>query len=202
MAQGVSEMDKYYEPIEHEVKHPETVMLPNDESFAYSSNWNKLFYSQKLSFSIDQWIEDGMLDSLSGLDVLRSFCGNFIVSQKFCSIFNDCDLSFSPARLTTKDKFLENRIGMLGEYFVVLVRREVKIINESLRPMHFWPKLKRFKSEEFVIDQPMPFESKIVRDFGFNDMLIVNEDFVSIAVENKLVMGFREYPVVPEVFSR
>jgi hypothetical protein len=70
----------------------------------------------------------------------------------------------------------------------------VSIIDPQKRPIDYWPTLKKFKSEEFVITKEIDFDFSVVKDMTFPWMMICSSNFKEMCIKEGLYVGFRELP--------
>ncbi|MBA5800671.1 hypothetical protein [Rhizobium changzhiense] len=144
--------------------------------------------------------DDFNRDDFYFIDLVESFCVP-VFSDKFksaCEEIKPGCVVFQKTALTWgKENLLEWVGDKIGGFYTVKPTL-VDIIDESLRPMRFWPKLKKFKNENYVITRMPAEEFGIFVDLKKPHMFMCTEAMKLALEARKLSLSFHELPVAIE----
>ena len=136
-------------------------------------------------------------DDFYFIDLIESFCVP-VFSEKFknaCDEIKPAAVEFRKVNLTWgKDNLLEWVGDKIGGFYTVKPT-VVHIIDDKLTPMRFWPKLKKFKNENYVITAMPPEEFGIYVDLKKPHMFFCTDAMKSALEARKLSLSFHELPV-------
>ena len=139
-------------------------------------------------------------DDFYFMDMIESY-GPPVFSQKFKSF---CERHNLEAKFTAVDVFWggENILEWIGPdasgFFTAALPR-VNVINDRLSQMKFWPKLKKFKNEDYVIDKNLPGGVLLAVDLLRPHFILCSKEFRSACEDAGVQVSFENLPCVPNI---
>jgi hypothetical protein len=138
-------------------------------------------------------------DDFPFIDVIESFCGP-VFNDKFkevCETIASDAVSFRSTNLIWGNENLLEWVGDTVGGFYVVKPAIVNIIDESQTPMRLWPKLKKFKHEDYVVTRLPDDEVGIFVDLKRPHLFMLTEKMKSALEAKGIHASFRPLPLVP-----
>ena len=184
-------MHRYYHLTTHPALHPPEMVHAKDYDAARDAMRENKPYPR--AFSADEFAPD----SLCFTDFIKVDAAIPMVSKRFRDAMlgaNMDDFLFYETIVMYGPENLMNWIGDdVGGLYCATYRHVVDVIDD-IDPVRFWPHLKRFKAENFVVTRPLPEGARVAVDRERPYMPICTEGFKTWCEEQKLNVGFFELP--------
>lgn len=172
--------------------HPECKLQATDHDACRSSMYKGEVYNG--DFNAD----DFNRDDFHFTDVIESFCVP-VFNDKFklaCEAITHGAVSFRRTNLIWGKENLLEWVGDEIKGFYVVHPKIVDIIDESKSPTQFWPKLKKFKHQDYVITGLPDTEIGVFVDLKRPHLFIITEDMKRSLDAHGIQASFEELPVV------
>lgn len=136
-------------------------------------------------------------DDFYFMDMIESY-GPPVFSQKFKTL---CERQNVAARFTSVNIFWggENILDWIGPeisgYFTAVLPK-VNVIDDRLSPMRFWPKLKKFKHEDYVVNKHLPDGVSLAVDLLRPHLTLCSKEFRSACENAGFQVSFEDLPCV------
>lgn len=139
-------------------------------------------------------------DDFYFMDMIESY-GPPVFSQKFKSL---CERENVEAKFTSVEIFWggENILDwvgpdILGHFTAVLPT--VSVIDDRMNPMKFWPRLKKFKNEDYVISKNLPDGVSLAVDLLRPHLTLCSKEFRSACEDAGVQVSFEDLPCIPDI---
>ncbi|KZK95261.1 MULTISPECIES: hypothetical protein [unclassified Pseudovibrio] len=168
--------------------HPQSRLVETDDEQALEVVWGrKSAYHGE--FNADNFLEEISVEDLLKLDFLKTHSGLLVLSRRIVNHINNLNLQtmdFYDCVLNAHSKKIK------GEFLTIKNNRKLNIVNKDVTPNHFWPYLKKFKYENYVITKKQDF--LFGWDIAIPTMLICSEQFRNIVPNSMFSIDYKELP--------
>ncbi|KEY59969.1 imm11 family protein [Serratia sp. DD3] len=164
----------------------EDAIRVNNDIFDNNINYNGTFIAN--DFPPESLIFTDIIDTLSGIKVVSHNFMDFLT--KICPsevIFSECTLTYSG----------HNILDYIGDdvkgFYIMKVVKYIDIIDKTKKPINFYPKLKKFKLEDFVMKK-VDDDFSLCRDEKELNKVISSEEMKSLCETAGMNIDFRPLP--------
>ncbi len=140
--------------------------------------------------------ENIRLKSLLRYDLFYTLNGTLVFSDRFVELsgkLGNLEMNFQKCTIIKDGKTLTKE-NFGRDFYLGKVTNFVDVIDKNTPPMYYWPHLKRFKSEKFVINKKIEGDFCLAQDMKMARMIICSQRFVSFCKKEKLKVHFWELP--------
>ncbi|MFS1525726.1 hypothetical protein ACL7TT_16700 [Microbulbifer sp. 2304DJ12-6] len=168
--------------------HPQARLVEtNDEQAHEVVRGRKRVYDGE--FNADSFLEDISMEQLLKLDLLETHSGLLVLSRRMVDHINNLNLQkmeFYDCALNARSK------KIMGEFLTIKNNYALNVIDKDITPNHFWPYLKKFKYDNYVITTRQDF--LFGWDIAEPTMLICSEQFCAMVPESMFLIDYEELP--------
>ncbi|WP_454815029.1 hypothetical protein [Labrys neptuniae] len=180
----------YYRLVEHNKYHPSAYLEAKDVSACDQALCEGKAYD-------GDFIADAFNpDDFYFIDYIKSFCVS-VYSHKFADAMRELNVNCIKFKKTTLWWGGENLTNIIGDEVLGFYTASLKIldvIDTNVKPIKYWPKLKKFKHEDFFITRKMPDDCQIGVDLKKPNIIICRSEFKKLCEDSGLKVSFRELP--------
>ncbi len=191
-------MKKYYKILPHET-HPSDCLVPKDYNSYESTHGTSVDPKFNAEGAAEFYVSDIELfpySSFVGLDYVETVFHS-LFSDKFRKLFldNHCDdIEFTKCSIYYNNVELNNYFDSEKLiYYIGKIKTTVYMVDKDHSPIDFWPHLRKFKMEDYVIRKKPNRKFWIALDKDLCGK-ICSQQFVDICRENMITVDFVEYP--------
>ncbi|MFV0474791.1 MAG: hypothetical protein ACK5MQ_11390 [Pikeienuella sp.] len=137
-------------------------------------------------------------DDFHFMDMIESY-GPPVFSARFRDFCARHDVAavFSPVDVFWGRENILEWLGDASEGFFTAVPPLVDVIDDGVTPMKFWPALRKFRREDFVITGELPENQPLAVDLKRPHLMLCSPGFRRLAGAEGLLLDFEDLPCAP-----